>query len=79
MEIATAVRRYKSERSLSLGAPLERLQLAPKDPALAQLLREGEADITSITRAGRVEIAGSLDPELESIKVDGAVEVALSK
>ncbi len=75
--IATAVRRYKSERSLSLGTALRRLHLTTADPALAEALRAAEADIMSVTRAEHVEIGERLDPGLERIPAEGKVEVGL--
>jgi valyl-tRNA synthetase len=65
VEVATAVRRYKSEHTLALGAPLERVHVAPQDPALAVLLREARADIASVTRARQVVIGREVDPTLE--------------
>jgi valyl-tRNA synthetase len=77
--VATAVRRYKSERNLSVGTDLQRLQLATADLALAAMLREAEADIKSITRARHLVIGTSLDPELEMIEADGAIAVVLAR
>ena len=77
VEIATAVRRYKSERSLSLGTALRRLHLTIADPALAEALQAAEADIMSVTRAERVEIGERPAPELERIPAEGKVEVGL--
>ena len=58
VEIATAVRRYKSEHSLPLGTELNRLQLAvaSAEAGLAQALQEATADLMSITRARPIEI-----------------------
>jgi len=79
VEIATAVRRYKSERNLPLGTEMERLQLASLDKLLAGhqvngrltkgksrelSLQEIEADLKSITRAKQIEVVGRLDPSL---------------
>jgi len=74
--IATAVRRYKSERSLPLGTGLRKLHLTA-DLELAEALRGAEADIMSITRAGRVEIGERPDPGLERIPAEGKVEVGV--
>jgi len=78
MEIATAVRRYKSEQNLSLGTELGRLQVEVHEPGLADLLQEAAADISSITRAKQVEVGPCLDPDLETIKTDGLMRIALS-
>ena len=69
VEIATAVRRYKSNANLSLSAPLKRLQLAVEDQALSLSLKEAEADLTSITRARNLDVVlnNPLDPGLHVI------------
>ncbi len=77
VELATAVRRYKSEASISLGTELQRLQLATDDAGIAAMLREARADIKSVTRAREIEVSQSLDPGLEQIKSQGKVRVAL--
>ncbi len=56
VEIATAVRRYKSNANLSLSAPLKRLQLTVKDQAFSLSLKEAESDLTSITRARNFDV-----------------------
>ncbi len=50
-DIATAVRRYKSEHGLSLGAELAALRLSGAPPEMAAALRGATADLLSITRA----------------------------
>ena len=71
VEIATAVRRYKSEHSLSLGSELNRVQLAPNSPALANALIGATTDLMSVTRARQVEIADHLDSSLIELTGDG--------
>ena len=61
VEIATAVRRYKSEQNLSLGAELARLHLHTNDPELAAQLQTAVTDLTSITRAKEIVLGGNLD------------------
>jgi valyl-tRNA synthetase len=78
IEAITAVRRYKTEHGLALGAELARLQLATQDPKLAEALRGGIADIKSITRARQVEIAEQLDSGLTVDKTEGTIAVALA-
>ena len=51
INIATAVRRFKSERNLSTGAELAALHLSTADPQLVQELRQATPDLLSITRA----------------------------
>ncbi|MBN1667606.1 MAG: class I tRNA ligase family protein, partial [Anaerolineales bacterium] len=67
LEIATAVRRYKSEHNLSLGSALKRVQLATGAPDLAQDLQNAFPDLLSITRAQQIDIDPKLDPNLEMI------------
>ena len=69
VEIATAVRRYKSEFNLSLSAPLNRLQLAVRDQALSLSLKEAGVDLTSITRARQLDVRlnDPLDPALHVV------------
>ena len=78
IEAVTAVRRYKTEHGLALGAELARLQLATQDPKLAEALRGGIADIKSITRAQQVEISEQLDSSLTVVKTEGTIVVALA-
>jgi valyl-tRNA synthetase len=75
--IATAVRRYKSERNLSVGAALKRLQLATKEPVVVKMLREAEEDLMSVTRAQRVEIVDRLDSEMETLLSEGSIAVGI--
>lgn len=77
VEVATAVRRYKSEHNLSLGAELERLQLATRQATLAEILPAAKADLASITRARSVEIGERLDPSLEVIPAGGPLQIGL--
>ena len=83
MAIATAVRRYKSERNLALGTPLTRLQLAPVDDDGAEpddltgWLEQARADLMSITRAGEIEIRTRLDPERETIQLNDRIRVQI--
>jgi len=60
VEIATAVRRYKSEHNLSLGTQLSWLELATHDSALAEKLSSAQADLISITRANEIKILENL-------------------
>ena len=77
VELATAVRRYKSESNISLGTELQRLQLATTEPSIAEMLREARADIKSVTRAREIEVSQSLDATVEQIKTEGEVRVGL--
>jgi valyl-tRNA synthetase len=77
VEVATAVRRYKSERNLSLGAQLGRLYLATQDASLVALLRDAEADLISITRARQVRVGAQRDLDLGIIHSSGAIDIAI--
>jgi len=74
--IATAVRRYKSERNLSLGSELTRLQLASASgdvdqlSALAGWLEQSGPDLMSITRAGEIRFRAQPDPHHETFPVN---------
>lgn len=78
LALATAVRRYKSDHRLALGASVQRLQVATGDPALAQRLAAAQADILSITRADRLEVRERLDPGLEVVPAEGDFALALA-
>ncbi len=77
LEIATAVRRYKSEHSLSLGTELERLQLATQNDSLAKALESAKADIMSVTRAKEIELVDRLDGNQKSASSEGQVQVGI--
>ena len=75
--IATAVRRYKSEHGLSLGAALARLQMATEDITLADWLRASATDLRSVTRAATIEVGKRLDPSLQELSAEASVHVAI--
>jgi len=79
VEIATAVRRYKSEANLPLSTELARLQLATGDSALAQALCAASSDLNSITRARKIEVSERLSSDLEVVKADGDTRIALMR
>jgi valyl-tRNA synthetase len=79
VDIATAVRRYKTENQLRMGAELARLQVAVQDVVLHQALRDAAADIRSVTRAERVEIVEQVDGDLKIIQDTGMIAVALKE
>ncbi len=78
IEVATAVRRYKSEHNLSLSTEIARLQLAPTAAELAALLQEATDDLRSITRARRIEVCERLDSG-EEVKTEGTINIALAR
>jgi valyl-tRNA synthetase len=77
IDIATAVRRYKSESNISLGTELKRLQLATNDLSVAKMLQEASADIMSVTRARQLVVKESLDADIEEVKAEGKIKVGL--
>jgi valyl-tRNA synthetase len=79
VDVATAVRRYKSEASLALGAELPLLQLATADAALAEALRAAAADLRSVTRARAFAVVERLDDDLAVLPAEGAVRVAVAQ
>ncbi len=76
VEIATAVRRFKSERGLSLGAEIQELRLAASGDVVAQL-QEAISDIASVTRAKTVNVVNDLGKEGVTILPEGAVQIAI--
>ena len=77
VEVASSVRRYKSDHNLPLSSPIKLLQLETSVPSFDNLLQEAYADLMSITRAKSVEVVTQIDPSLELIKSDGTVLAAL--
>ena len=79
VEIATTVRRYKSEHSLPLGTELNRLQLAVESSVagLAESLQEATADLMSITRAHAVEILPEADPALVFASTQSGIHITI--
>ena len=67
VHIATAVRRYKSENNLSLGAELEQITLATSNQQLATSLQTSIADLQSITRAQNITIVSSQNGSMMEI------------
>lgn len=79
VEIATAVRRYKSQLNLPLATEVVRLQLVTQNPALQFALQAASDDLMSITRARRIEVGPQYDHTLqvlldtETLTVAGAI------
>lgn len=76
IEVATAVRRYKSDHQLSLMTEIKRLQIVGQTE-LARHLHEAEADLMSVTRASRVEVVAMLDETLIPVQANGMVKIAV--
>jgi valyl-tRNA synthetase len=79
LAVATAVRRFKSDRNMSLGMELATLHLQVSEPDLLAALRGAEDDISSVTRARVVDIADSPAEYLERVPVSAvrALPIAL--
>jgi valyl-tRNA synthetase len=86
VEIATAVRRYKSERNLPLSSELQVLQLAAvatghvEGQTMLELsldLQAATADLAGVTRARQIEIVNQLDPQLKSLGLTGVIQAAI--
>jgi valyl-tRNA synthetase len=56
IEIATAVRRYKSEKKLPMGSKLEKIKISTAKDSYAEVLKACLVDIRSVTRAAQIEI-----------------------
>ena len=78
VDLATSVRRYKSDHNLPLSTPLEQLQLATTIPNFSSLLQAAAGDLESITRAQSVVVVTQIDPSMKIIHTDGDVHVGLS-
>lgn len=76
VEIASAVRRYKSEQNQPLGSEISRLQLASA-AQYAQALRDAEPDLMSITRARLIELVDELNPNYCQIYAASSLRAAV--
>jgi valyl-tRNA synthetase len=77
VEIASAVRRYKSENNLPLSNELASLQLACSEPGLAHDLRQASVDLMSVCRVRQVQVVERLDSELQVLKLSGDVHIGI--
>jgi valyl-tRNA synthetase len=77
VNIATAVRRYKSEHSLPLGSEIDRLQLVATTPALQQRIKEAAVDLAGVCRARQIEVTEQLEPHLIRLKADIELMIAI--
>jgi len=76
VEIASAVRRYKSEQNQPLGSEISRLQLASA-AQYAQAIRDAEPDLMSITRARLIELVDELNPNYCQIYAASSLQAAV--
>ena len=71
VQVATAVRRFKSEQNIALGTEFSRLQLTAASPAQAAGLRAATADLASVTRALEIEIRPApTSPESSELQIE---------
>lgn len=77
VEIATAVRRYKSEHNLSLGIELDAVQLAAEEVEICEMLRSSAEDLKSITRARSIDVTSSFSPEAVILPSDASIRIAI--
>ncbi len=59
IEIATAVRRYKSENQMALTTELACLQITSSNPTIDSLLANAVPDLTSVTRAREIQFVST--------------------
>ncbi len=67
VQVASAVRQYKSEHGVSLSAPLDRIHLSVQPAALLEAMAQAAEDISSVTRAAQVAIVGGTDGEMDGM------------
>lgn len=67
VQVASAVRQYKSEHGVSLSAPLDRIHLSVQPAALLETMAQAAEDISSVTRAAQVAIVGGTDGEMDGM------------
>ncbi len=75
--IATAVRRYKSERSLPLSHEIPGIQLVIEDDALQAELSSADADLKSITRARSIYLIDTFNPPLEILQAGEGIRLGI--
>ena len=77
VDIAIRVRRYKSERHLSLGTELSRVKISGVNIEFASTLEDAIPDLMSITRVVNLEIHPNLDPEKDSTSPSGGLSLEI--
>ncbi|MEW5870427.1 MAG: valine--tRNA ligase [Chloroflexota bacterium] len=78
--IATAVRRYKSERNLPLSSELTRLQLGTVETSWQAALRAAAPDLASVCRVQQVEVTAweaELEAGLEALAEQDGLRLAI--
>jgi valyl-tRNA synthetase len=77
VQIATAVRRYKSSAGLSLGAEISSLVIAGGDDGLRDDLQQAHSDLVSITRAVELRLQKELEPKCLEIATIGDLHIGV--
>lgn len=77
VEIATAVRRYKSEHAMSLGVELKALALVPGETEMGDRLGEAHFDLRSVTRARTIHLLDTLPADAVKVLETDALQVAV--
>lgn len=72
---ASAVRRYKSERSLPLSSELACLEITAIDDSLAYFLEEATPDLLSVTRARQVKLTATQSPASACVLDEDGMQV----
>jgi len=76
-ELTAVVRKFKTDRSLSLAEPLDELILATPDESIRTVLRQSEADLQSVSRAKILSITDVLPVGQEALNPGSKVLVAV--
>jgi valyl-tRNA synthetase len=78
IEIATAVRRFKSENQIALTTPLAHLHIDPQDDEfLAAALAGAQNDLSSVTRAHKITVGNTPLNVLTTLPAPGKFTIAL--
>ena len=77
IDVATTVRRYKSDNNLSLSTELAGLYLTVDDAEMAASLIAATTDLISITRAKNVVINEALDDGVIVVESHGRLQIAI--
>lgn len=67
VQVASAVRQYKSEQGVSLSTPLAELHLTLQPGELLDAMADAADDISSVTRAARVSISGEAEGKMDGM------------
>jgi valyl-tRNA synthetase len=78
IEITIAVRRYKSEKSLSLATDLDGLYLVCNATDIRAVLEKAAPDLMSSTRARAVEVVDKMPAGVERLTEDEDLEVGIT-